>query len=309
MMLSKIRKMVTITLVTMAILFVLSLFLLGQAVKNFISGDDDQLANFASKNIKDLIAVVEVTGVILDSQKVIENLISAEKNSQIKAIIVRVDSPGGAVGPSQEIYQEILRIDKIKPVYSSMGSVAASGGYYICAATRRIYANAGTLTGSIGVIMQLVDLSKLYAFAKINPSTIKSGNYKDAGNTTRPLTEKEKGLLQGVTDSVHHQFIRDILAVRKKKIVANMSELAQGQIFSGEEARKLGLIDREASLWTAGREIHQELKLNGDFQLLFIKKHKNKFNWSEFFNSLDDSVAFIKKLGGLGQIPLLLYNI
>jgi protease-4 len=145
-----------------------------------------------AKNVKDLIGVVEVKGVILDSQKVVEKLLSAEKNPAVKAIIVRIDSPGGAVGPTQEIYQEIIRINAINPVYASLGTVAASGGYYIAAATRKIYANPGTITGSIGVMMQYLDLSRLYQFLLVSPSTLKSGEYKDAGNPSTLLKEKNE---------------------------------------------------------------------------------------------------------------------
>jgi protease-4 len=182
------------------------------------------------------IAVIEVNGVIMDSKKTIELLHTAEKEESIKAIILRVDSPGGAVGPTQEIYEEILRIDKDKPVYSSFASVAASGGYYVGAATRKIYSNAGTLTGSIGVIMQFMDMSKLYEFAKLNPQTIKAGKYKDVGSPFRKMKAEEKKLLDTMIDGVHRQFIVDILKRRKKRIKGKLTDHAQGQIFSGRRS-------------------------------------------------------------------------
>jgi protease-4 len=197
------------------------------------------------------IAVIEIDGVIMDSKKVIENLLVAETDRSIKAIILRIDSPGGAVGPTQEIYQEVRRIDgmydadpkKGKPIYASFGSIAASGGYYIGAAARRIYSNPGTLTGSIGVIMQFADLSRLFEFAKISPEIIKAGKYKDIGQPSRGLTQEERTLMNGMMDGVHQQFIRDIMALREKKIKGDIKEMAQGQVFTGEEAMQLGLVD------------------------------------------------------------------
>lgn len=220
------------------------------------------------------IAVIEIEGTIMESKKTIEKLEIAEDDKDVKAIILRVDSPGGAVGPTQEIYEEVIRIDKKKPIFASFGSVAASGGYYIGAAARKIYSNAGSLTGSIGVIMQFYDLSKLYELAKVTQLNIKSGKYKDIGQPNRPMTEEEKVLLESVIKGVHQQFVDDIMARRKDKIKGDIKELAQGQIFSGKRAYELGLVDEIGSLWTAGRKIHDELNLKGKFGLRFIKKKK-----------------------------------
>lgn len=232
------------------------------------------------------IAVVEVEGTIMESKKVIERLELAEEDKDVKAIILRIDSPGGAVAPTQEIYDEIVRIDEHKPIYASFGSVAASGGYYIGAATRKIYSNPGTLTGSIGVIMQFYDLSKLYELARVTQLNLKSGKYKDIGQPNRSMTEEEKMILEGVITGVHQQFIDDILKRRKDKIKGDIKELAQGQIFSGQKAFELGLVDELSSLWNAGRKIHQELKLKGKFGLKFIKK-KKKNNFLELMEGVE----------------------
>lgn len=220
------------------------------------------------------IAVIEVEGVIMESKKTVERLQMAEEDKDVKAIILRVDSPGGAVAPTQEIYDEIVRIDQKKPIYASFGSVAASGGYYIGAAARKIYSNPGSLTGSIGVIMQFYDLSKLYEMAKVTQLNLKSGKYKDIGQPNRSMTEEEKVLLESVISGVHQQFIDDIMKRRKDKIKGEIKELAQGQIFSGKRAYELGLVDELGSLWSAGRKIHDELHLKGKFGLKFIKKKK-----------------------------------
>lgn len=242
------------------------------------------------KSDKAHIGVIEVEGVIMDAKKTVELLQEAEEDKQIEAIILRVNSPGGAVGPTQEIYEEIVRIDKIKPIYASFGAIAASGGYYIGSATRKIWATPGCLTGSIGVIMDFMDMSKLYEFAKISEQTIKAGRYKDAGHPSRALTQEEKDMLNELIAGVHEQFKNDILKRRKDKIKGDLNEIAQGQIFSGEVAHKLGLVDEMGSLWTAGRQIHKALKLKDDFALKFIKKKKNS-GLMDILGSVEDSIS------------------
>lgn len=240
------------------------------------------------------IAVISIENEIMESKKYVEMLLAAEQEKGIKAIILRIDSPGGAVAPTQEIYEEVRRIDKKKPIYASFGTVAASGGYYIGAATRKIWANAGTLTGSIGVIMQMADLSELYKWAKYRPETIKAGRYKDIGNPARPMTEEERMFLTELLAGTHKQFIADISAVRKDRLKKDITELAQGQIFHGFEAKEVGLVDEVGSLWQAGRAIHKELKLKGEFSLRYLKPTKKKFSLSEFLSETEDAISFIK---------------
>ncbi len=250
------------------------------------------------------IGVVEVKGVIMESDKTIQLLHKAEKDKSIKAILLRIDSPGGAVGPTQEIYEEIIRIDKDKPIYASFSSVAASGGYYLGAACRKIFTNAGTITGSIGVIMQFMDLSKLYEWAKVKPETIKAGKYKDVGNPARSINDEEKALMDKMIAGVHQQFINDILKRRESILKADINELAQGQIFSGEEAVDLGLADQVAGLWAAGRIIHQELELENKFDLKFIKK-KKKFKMIDLFGDLEEEVkSFLFE----SKLPMFLFK-
>jgi len=244
------------------------------------------------KSNKAHIGVIEVDGVIMDSKEIIDLLMQAEEDKQLQAIIIRINSPGGAVGPTQEIYEEIQRIDKKKPIYASFGGIAASGGYYLGAATRKIWSSAGTLTGSIGVIMEFMDLSKLYEFAKVSPQTVKAGRYKDAGNPSRSLTEEEKIMMNKLIGGVHEQFINDILKRRKDKIKGDIRELAQGQIFSGETAREFGLVDEIGNLWTAGRSIHKDMKMKDEFALKFLKKKKNK-SFLELVESLEESITHL----------------
>lgn len=240
------------------------------------------------------IAVISIENEIMESKKIVEMLIAAEKEKEIKAIILRIDSPGGAVAPTQEIYEEVRRIDKIKPIYASFGTVAASGGYYIGAACRKIWANPGTLTGSIGVIMQMADLSELFKWAKFKQETIKAGRYKDVGNPGRPMTEEERLFLNKLLQGTHKQFMNDILAVRKNRLKKDITELAEGQIFHGSEAKEFGLVDEVGGLWQAGRAIHKELNLKGEFNLRFLKPQKKKFSLSDFLEESEDAISLIK---------------
>jgi protease-4 len=254
------------------------------------------------------IAVIAIENEITESKKIVEMLLRAEEDKDIKAIILRIDSPGGAVAPTQEIYEEVRRIDKIKPIYSSFGSVAASGGYYIAAATRRIYANAGTLTGSIGVIMSMPDFSELMKWAKVRQETIKAGRYKDIGNPTRSMTEEERMFLNDLLAGTHKQFINDILNVRKDRLKKDINELAQGQIFSGAEAKEFGLVDEVATLWQAGRAIHKELKFKGKFSLRFVKPQKKKFSLSDFMQETEETMSSIKGKLSPATGPAYLYR-
>ncbi len=240
------------------------------------------------------IAVITIENEIKESKKIVEMLLAAEEEKSIKAIILRIDSPGGAVAPTQEIYEEVRRIDKEKPIYASFGSVAASGGYYIGAATRKIWASSGTLTGSIGVIMQMADLSELFKFVKYRPETIKAGRYKDIGNPARPMTDEERAYLTDLLAGTHKQFMNDISAVRKDRLKKDITELAQGQIFHGSEAKDFGLVDEIGGLWEAGRAIHKELKLKGKFGLRYLKPHRSKLSLSDLLQDGEDTLSLIR---------------
>ena len=280
-------------LVMVFLLFIILLIFAGLTFRAL--KDDSAVAWNKAGDRGESIGVVEITGAIMDAKNAIELLQRAEDNDRIKAIIVRINSPGGAVAPTQEIYQEMRRIDQVKPIYVSMGAMAASGGYYLAAAARRIYANPGTLTGSIGVIMQFTDASKLYDFIKINPSVIKAGKYKDVGSPFRPMTDSEKAYLTKLVEQTHQQFIKDIIDTRKDKLKARPEDFAQGQIFTGEQALQLGLVDALASLETAAREIHKELKLPGKYGIVYVKKKKNKYAWLELFDNMEESIANLKE--------------
>lgn len=189
------------------------------------------------------VGVVKINGAIMESQKALKELKEFEEDSSIKAIIVRIDSPGGAVGPSQEIHDAIKRVRKTKPVVASFESVAASGGFYIAVAADRIVSNPGTLTGSIGVIMNMANLSELYKWAKVERYNIKSGKFKDVGSENRPMTEDERKLVQALIDNVYQQFLKAVADGRRLP-VEKVAPYADGRILSGEQAFDVGFVDK-----------------------------------------------------------------
>jgi protease-4 len=193
------------------------------------------------------IGIVEVTGPIVSSRQVIENIKTFRDDDAIKAIVIRVDSPGGGVGPSQEIFRELMKTRPVKTMVASMGSVAASGGYYVAAGAPAIVANPGTITGSIGVIMQQINLTELVKKIGISPVVIKSGEFKDLASPFRELEKNEKQLLQQMVDELHQQFVSDMAQARNMSDEA-MAELADGRVYTGQTALNLSLIDRMGNL-------------------------------------------------------------
>jgi protease IV len=271
--------------------------------------DTSDLSSKAMKGNEDgPIAVITIEGAIMESKKIVQLLHAAEEEESIKVILLRIDSPGGAVAPTQEIYEEVRRIDKKKPVFASFGSIAASGGYYIGAACRKIYANPGSLTGSIGVIMPFADLSELFAFAKYKPDLIKAGKYKDIGSPNRPMTDEERTILTASLAVTHKQFISDIVKVREDRLLKKPEEFAQGQIFNGEEALAIGLVDELAGLWEAGRRIHKDQKLKGEAGLRFLKPKKKRMSFTDLLNEGEETLAdirgaLVKKSGPAFLLP------
>ena len=194
------------------------------------------------------VALVEVEGLIVDASRVVKELDDFGDDPTIRAIVVRIQSPGGVVAPTQEIYDTIQRISRQgKPVVASMGSVAASGGYYLAAAATRIVANPGTLTGSIGVIMQLAEIEGLLKKVGVRYEVIKSGPYKDSGSFARAMTPDERAVLQAVLDDMYDQFVSAVAEGRrlgKDRVKA----LADGRVYSGRMAKNLGLVDELGGL-------------------------------------------------------------
>jgi protease-4 len=190
------------------------------------------------------IQVVDIEGELVDSEQIIEQLKRYEDNESVQAILLNVDSPGGGVAVSQEIYSAIrrLREKKSKIVVAYMSSVGASGAYYLSCPADKIIANPGTVVGSIGVIAEWVNYGELFAWAKLKDVTFKTGEFKDSGTPTRELTEKEKVYFQGLIDDMYVQFVEAVAAGRKMDI-EEVRELADGRVFTGRDARDKKLID------------------------------------------------------------------
>ena len=193
------------------------------------------------------IGVVELTGTITDAKEIVGQLHELRKDDSIKAIVLRIDSPGGAVAPSQEIFRAIERARKAKKVVCSMGTVAASGGYYVASACDKIYASPGTITGSIGVISELPHVQDLLALAHVEVDTIKSGPLKDSGSPLRAMTEGERKFFQQFVDGVYEQFLDDVSRARKIP-KETLRPLADGRILTGQQALAHHLVDALGNL-------------------------------------------------------------
>jgi protease-4 len=228
------------------------MLLLGVLIAS-MAGDDATTRGdvFGSK-----VAIIPIDGEIFGSRETIEALHRYAKNSSVKAMVMRINSPGGAIAPSQEIYEEIrnVRARSGKPIIASLDSVAASGGYYIASACDRIVANPGSITGSIGVILQWMETKDLLAWAKLKPQTITSGAMKAAGSPYQDLTDAERAYFQSIVMQLHSQFVRAVAAGRKGKLSeAEVSRIADGRVFTGEQALGMKLVDQLGNLDDAVR--------------------------------------------------------
>jgi protease-4 len=232
---------------------------------------------------EDRIALIRVEGVILDAQTTVGDLKRFGDNPSIKAIVLRIDSPGGGVVPSQEIHDAVQRVrtKSNKAVIASMGSVAASGGYYIAAATDRIVANPGTLTGSIGVIMETANVEGLLQKIGVEGVVIKSGKYKDVGSPLRKMTDEERGLMQKVMDDVHKQFIEAVASGRSLELT-DVQALADGRIFTGRQAKDARLVDELGDLEDAIQLAADVAGIEGEPKVI---EPKRRFSLRELFES------------------------
>jgi len=237
---------------------------------------------FSTQNDSDVsdaeekVGVIEVKGLISDPQETIQDIRRYREDKSIKAIVLRIDSPGGGVGPSQEISREILRTLNDKKVVASLGAVAASGGYYIASAASGIVANPGTITGSIGVIMGFTDIQGLLQKIGVSPVVVKSGQYKDIGSPVRTMTTPERTILQTFSDQVHRQFITAIAEGRHLDF-QKVASVADGRILSGETALELGLVDRLGNLEDAIAWAGEMGGITGKVSAVYAKDKKYSF--------------------------------
>jgi protease IV len=234
------------------------------------------------------VGLIRVEGVILDAQATIGELKHYSENPLVKAIVLRIDSPGGGVVPSQEIHDAVKRVKNKsnKAVITSMGTVAASGGYYIAAATDRIIANPGSLTGSIGVIMETANLEGLLKKIGVEGVVIKSGRFKDVGSPLRKMSDEERKLLQSVMDDVHHQFIQAVADGRSLEL-SDVEPLADGRIFTGRQAKEARLVDELGDLDDA---IHIAAEIAGMEGEPKVVEPRKRFSFRDMIESRWPSV-------------------
>ncbi len=232
---------------------------------------------------EDKIGVVSVTGTIASSKKTTSELAKFAKDESIKAIILRINSPGGGVGASQEIYREVQRITPHKPVVASMASVAASGGYYVAAPATKIVSNPGTITGSIGVFIQFVRLEELLNKIGVDLEIVKSGEFKDMGSPDRKLTQRDREIIDALIKDLQGQFVSAVASGRHLSI-EKVQEIADGRIFSGARAKDLGLVDFIGNFQDAVEITKKVAGIHGEVELVYPKKSAGEL-WNLFLES------------------------
>jgi len=232
----------------------------------------------------DRVGVVLLEGTINESRRTIQSLKEFGDAERIKGVVVRIDSPGGGVVPTQEIYEEIGKLKKKKPVIASLGGMATSGGYYIASACHQIVANPGTLTGSIGVIIQLANVEGLMQKLGLEGYNVKSGPHKDMGSPLRPLSPEGRAILQSVVDNVHGQFVRAVASGRSME-ESKVRELADGRIYSGEQAMAMGLVDSLGNMDDAIDLVAKRAGIEGVPQVIYARAREKNW-WKELLFSL-----------------------
>jgi len=251
------------------------------------------------------IAIIPVEGEIVDSKEIIEWLHDYGENDSVKAMVVRINSPGGAVVPSQEIFEEIrkLRAESGKPIVASMDSIAASGGYYVAVACDTIVANPGTITGSIGVIAQWFNVEDLLRWAKLRPQTITSGPMKDAGSPYRELTEMEKEYFEQIVQQLHGQFVGAVAEGRKGKLTLDeVKGLADGRVFTGQEAKRLKLVDELGNLQDAVATAAKLAGMKGKPRTVY--PHKDRPGLLEILGGMKSPEQILQEIATKRTVPL-----
>jgi len=223
----------------------------------------------------DKIAVVDLEGVILNPKDVVEQLRKFSDDSSVKAIVLHVNSPGGGAAASEEIYREVLRIrdQKKKLIVASIETVGASGAYYVSSAANKIFADNASIVGSIGVIAEWYNYEELMKWAKLQQITLKAGEFKDTGSPTRPMTPEERAYMQGLIDNMHGQFIHSV-AVGRKMTDDQVRALANGKVWTGEEAVPLKLIDQIGDFRAAIEDTAKSVGIKGEPTLVHPEKDR-----------------------------------
>jgi protease-4 len=232
--------------------------------------ENDGFSGFGSK-----IAVVELEGVILSPKQVVSQLKKFADDDSVKAIVIHINSPGGGVAASEEIYREVRRIrdEKKKRIVASIETVGASGAYYVASATNKIYADKGSIVGSIGVIAQWLNYGELLKWAKLNAITMKAGEFKDTGSPTREMTPSEREYMQSLIDNMHTQFIQAVADGRHAK-ADDIRAIANGKVWTGEEALPLKLVDQIADFEGAVKDTARSVNISGEPNLVWPPKER-----------------------------------
>ena len=251
-------------------LFVLAVF----ALVYITLHSGQQTASFGS-TFGDKIAVVDLEGVILSPKSTVDQLKKYADDDSVKAIILHVNSPGGGVAASEEIYREVKRIrdEKKKRLVAAIESVGASGAYYVSSATNKIYADEGSIVGSIGVISEWVNYGDLLHWAKLKAIVMKAGEFKDTGNPTREMTPSEQQYLQSLIDNMHSQFIQAVADGRKMKY-QDVKVIADGKVWTGQQAASMKLIDQVADFQAAVKDTAKSVGISGEPTLVRPEKER-----------------------------------
>jgi protease IV len=235
------------------------------------------------RGLGDRIGVVEIEGMITQSGDAMTDIVRFREDDSIKGVILRINSPGGAVGPTQEIYREARKLREKKKVFVSMGGVCASGGYYIASAGEKIYANPSTITGSIGVIMEQTVIEDLLKKIGVQANTLKAGEYKDVGSPFRKMTDEERAYLNRILTGIHDQFIADVAAGRGMA-VESARKLSDGRIYTGTQAMEVKLVDNIGTFYDCRDDLKKALNIKGKPVLVYGKRPFSFAKW--LFSSL-----------------------
>jgi protease IV len=275
----------------------------------FFEGVDSKIVHSPKIKGDEVIAQLSIEGVIMGSRaelfEALEEVEDGVKEKKVKGILVYINSPGGAVAPTQDIMRRLLELRKTVPVVCSMGDVAASGGYYLATACSDIYALPGTTTGSIGVIFQFFNMQNLVSWAKLKPVTIKAGKMKDVGSPFRDMRPDEVAYLEGLLAEIHEQFIGDVAKGRENKIaIEKLREVADGRVMTGDQALKVGLIDKIGGPMDAIKALREEKKL-GDLDVVRLPRPKRGFG--SYFTKTQPLDLVLDQLHPFqGMVPMLL---
>ncbi len=257
-----------------------------------VSGSSDKTET-VTVGSGDKVAVVDLKGVIASSDEVVRQMKKYRNNSSVRAIVLHIDSPGGGVVASQEMYEEVRAVrDGGKPVIVSMGSLAASGGYYVAVGGSYLVANRGTLTGSVGVISEFLQVKDALDKLGIGVKTIKAGKLKDAGSPMRAMNEDDQKYFQALMDDVHRQFI-DVVARERKMDVEKVRELADGRVFTGEQALQLGLVDTLGTFEDAVRIAAVKVGIKGEPAI--VRERKRQMWYESFFGDAGETLKDLKQ--------------